>query len=153
VDRLRCYRQAVAQRTTSSIAVAASCQTVMAVIADVPAYPEWTPYTSAEVLESGPDGLPVRANFCLRSGAINDEQVMAYTWQPGSVTWEQVTGRLLRSLHGVYRLVEEPTGCLVTYELMAEPAIPMIGALRRRAEKVIVDTALKGLKERAESLG
>ena len=31
-------------------------------------------------------------------------------------------------------------------------AIPMIGMLRRKAEKVIIDTALKGLKKRVESL-
>jgi hypothetical protein len=31
-------------------------------------------------------------------------------------------------------------------------SIPMIGLLKRKAEKVIVDTALKGLKKRVESL-
>jgi hypothetical protein len=31
-------------------------------------------------------------------------------------------------------------------------AIPMIGMLKRKAEKVIIDTALKGLKRRVESL-
>jgi hypothetical protein len=29
----------------------------------------------------------------------------------------------------------------------------MIGMLRRKAEKVIIDTALKGLKKRVEALG
>ena len=38
------------------------------------------------------------------------------------------------------------------YRLAVELGIPMIGMLRRKAEKVIIDTALKGLKNRVESL-
>jgi hypothetical protein len=39
----------------------------------------------------------------------------------------------------------------VTYSLAVDLNIPMIGMLRRKAEKVIIDTALKGLKRRVES--
>ena len=39
----------------------------------------------------------------------------------------------------------------VTYSLAVDLNIPMIGLLRRKAEKVIIDTALKGLKRRVES--
>jgi hypothetical protein len=39
----------------------------------------------------------------------------------------------------------------VTYRLRVDVSIPMIGMLKRRAEKVIIDTALKGLKQRVES--
>ena len=31
--------------------------------------------------------------------------------------------------------------------------IPMIGMMKRRIEKTIIDTALKGLKKRVEALG
>ena len=40
----------------------------------------------------------------------------------------------------------------MTYRLAVDLSIPMIGMLRRKAEKVIIDTALKGLKKRVESL-
>lgn len=151
--RGRCYGHPVSQSTTSTIVIAAPAATVMDVIADVQAYPEWTPFTATEVLERDAQGRPSRAHFSLRSGGISDEQVMAYTWQPEAVTWTQVEGRLLRSLVGVYQVRPAlDATCEVTYDLTAEPVLPMIGALRRRAEKVIVDTALKGLKERAESL-
>ena len=40
----------------------------------------------------------------------------------------------------------------VTYRLAVDISIPMIGMLKRKAEKVIIDTALKGLKKRVESL-
>jgi hypothetical protein len=39
----------------------------------------------------------------------------------------------------------------VTYRLAVDVKIPMIGLLKRRAEKVIVDTALKELKKRVEA--
>jgi hypothetical protein len=38
----------------------------------------------------------------------------------------------------------------VTYTLSVELALPMIGLLRRKAEKMVMDTALKELKKRAE---
>jgi hypothetical protein len=40
----------------------------------------------------------------------------------------------------------------VTYGLSVDLAIPMIGMIKRTAEKVILDTALKELKRRVESL-
>jgi hypothetical protein len=39
----------------------------------------------------------------------------------------------------------------VTYRLAVEVSVPIIGMLRRKAEKVIIDTALKGLRRRVES--
>ena len=38
----------------------------------------------------------------------------------------------------------------LTYELAVDVRIPMIGMVRRKAEKRIIDTALKGLKQRVE---
>ncbi|MFC7720624.1 SRPBCC family protein [Nonomuraea recticatena] len=38
----------------------------------------------------------------------------------------------------------------MTYELAVDLKVPMIGMIKRKAEKVIVDTALKGLKKRVE---
>jgi hypothetical protein len=39
----------------------------------------------------------------------------------------------------------------VSYSLAVDVAIPMLGLMRRKAEKVITDTALKGLKKRVET--
>ena len=51
---------------------------------------------------------------------------------------------------GSYALVGGAGGTTVTYSLAVDLNIPMIGMLRRKAEKVIIDTALKGLKRRVE---
>ena len=43
----------------------------------------------------------------------------------------------------------------VTYELAVEVTlrVPLLGAFKRKAEQMIVDTALAGLKKRVESRG
>ncbi len=38
----------------------------------------------------------------------------------------------------------------MTYRLAVDLTIPMLGMLKRKAEKVIVDTALRELKKRVE---
>ena len=41
----------------------------------------------------------------------------------------------------------------VTYLLTLESRIPMIGPMKRKANKMIIETALRELKKRVESLG
>jgi hypothetical protein len=59
---------------------------------------------------------------------------------------------MLKAMEGAYVLRPAGEGTEVTYRLSVDLSIPMIGMLRRKAEKVIIDTALKGLKKRVESL-
>lgn len=59
---------------------------------------------------------------------------------------------MLRGMDGAYELVRRGDGTTeVTYRLAVEISIPMIGMLKRKAEKVIIDTALKGLQKRVEA--
>ena len=39
----------------------------------------------------------------------------------------------------------------VTYRLALDVSIPLIGMIKRKGEKILIDTALKGLKKRVES--
>lgn len=143
----------MADRTTSSITVGADRAAVMAVIADFAAYPEWAGQVKeAEVLSTGADGRPETVRFVLDAGVISDAYTLGYTWQDDeSVRWQVVEpGKMLAELAGSYQLTETGTGTEVTYELSADLKVPMIGMIKRKAEKVIVDTALKGLKKRVE---
>ncbi|MBV9832674.1 MAG: SRPBCC family protein [Marmoricola sp.] len=143
----------MAEQTTSSIVVDAPPAAVMAVIADFPAYPEWAQgMKSAEVLETGADGRGTRVHFELEASPIKDSYTLAYVWQgDDSVTWTLVEGKMLKAMEGAYVLREQGSGTEVTYRLAVDVSIPMIGMLKRKAEKVIIDTALKGLKKRVES--
>ena len=145
----------MAEQTTSSIIVDATPAQVMAVIADFAAYPEWAQgMKEAEVVEEGPDGRAEQVHFELEAAPIKDSYTLAYDWQGDSaVRWNLVEGRMLKAMEGAYELRPSGDGTEVTYRLAVELSIPMIGMLRRKAEKVIIDTALKGLKKRVEALG
>jgi hypothetical protein len=68
-----------------------------------------------------------------------------------SVSWKLVSGEIQKSQSGSYTLRSEPGGSTsVTYELTVDLTIPMIGLFKRKAEKIITDTALKELKKRVE---
>ena len=144
----------MADQTTSSIVIDAPAPEVMAVIADFPAYPEWAQgMKQAEVVEEGANGRAEKVHFELEATPIKDSYTLSYDWKgDSSVTWTLVEGRMLKSMEGAYLLRPSGAGTEVTYRLAVEVSIPMIGMLRRKAEKVIIDTALKGLKKRVESL-
>jgi uncharacterized membrane protein len=144
----------MADRTQMSIEIDAPPDKVMAVIADLESYPEWVAAASTvRVLEIGPQGRVRRALFVLDAGIVRDTYELVYDWAPDgrTVQWRLVSGELQKAQDGWYRLDERPGGAtLVTYELTVDLAIPMIGVLKRKAERVITDTALKELKRRVE---
>ena len=144
----------MAEQTTSSIVIDAAPAEVMAVIADFPAYPEWAQgMKKAEVVEEGAEGRADQVHFELEAAPIKDSYTLAYVWKGDSaVTWDLVEGKMLKAMEGAYLLQPSGAGTEVTYRLSVDLSIPMIGMLRRKAEKVIIDTALKGLKKRVESL-
>src|SRR5204862_1057963 len=94
-----------------------------------------------------------RVHFELDVPPIRDEYTLAYRWlDDTAVTWTMTEGRMLKALDGSYELREVDGGTEVVYRLSAELAIPLIGMLKRKGEKILIDTALKGLKKRVESL-
>jgi ribosome-associated toxin RatA of RatAB toxin-antitoxin module len=145
----------VADQTSSSIVIAAEPAQVMDVIADFPRYPEWAQgMRKAEVREQLPDGRAKDVYFEIEANPIKDSYTLTYDWHGNdSVEWTLVSGKMLKKLDGSYVLKAQGAGSTeVTYRLAAELGIPMIGMLKRKAEKVIIDAALKGLKKRVESL-
>ncbi|MEU6833539.1 SRPBCC family protein [Nocardia beijingensis] len=143
----------MADRTQRSIVIEAPSQQVMSVIADLESYPEWVSAAkSVEVLETGPDGLAKTARFVLDAGVVKDTYVLSYDWRADrkAVSWRLLSGELQKAQNGTYELIERPGGTEVVYTLTVDLNIPMIGMFKRKAEKVITDTALKELKKRVE---
>ncbi|MFE2722981.1 SRPBCC family protein [Kitasatospora sp. NPDC059327] len=143
----------MAEHTRSSITIDATPATVMAVIADFAAYPAWTgEVKEIEVLETAENGRAAQVRLLLDAGAIRDEHVLAYTWDGDrEVGWTLVRSQMLRSLDGSYSLAPLDGGRTeVTYQLAVDVKIPMLGMIKRKAEKVIIDRALAGLKKRVE---
>ncbi|MBB1255278.1 SRPBCC family protein [Streptomyces alkaliterrae] len=145
----------MAEHTRSSITIDAAPAEVMAVISDFGRYPEWTgEVKEAEILATDESGRAEQVRLLLDAGAIKDEHTLAYEW-PGEreVRWSLVKSQMLRALDGSYTLapIEGGTRTEVTYQLTVDVKIPMLGMIKRKAEKVIIDRALDGLKKRVES--
>src|SRR5207245_7187440 len=121
----------------------------IAVIADSEAYAEWCgQIKSVVVAEPGPDGRPAQVTFTLDAGVIKDDYTLAYTWHGDDrVDWHLVKSRALKSQDGSYLLDESGQATEVTYQLAVDLNIQMLGMFKRKAEKVIIDTGLKGLKK------
>ncbi|ATY95321.1 SRPBCC family protein [Streptomyces bacillaris] len=146
----------MAEHTSSSITIEAAPADVMAVIADFARYPEWTgEVKEAEVLATDGQGRAEQVRLVLDAGAIKDDHVLSYTWTGDhEVSWTLVKSQMLRSLDGTYALAPLAGGerTEVTYRLAVDVKIPLLGMIKRKAEKVIIDRALAGLKKRVESI-
>jgi len=145
----------MSESTESSIDIQAGPAAVMAVIADIASYPQWSDgIVSVQVLSRyEDDDRPADARFQVESGLIKDTYELEYDWDgDAAVSWKLTKGDLLKSMDGSYTLTDSGDGSTtVHYRLAVDVRIPMIGAMKRKVEKVIIDTALKGLKKRVES--
>ena len=145
----------MAEQTSSSIVIDAPAAAVMDVIADFAAYPDWAKgVKQATVRAEGEGGRAQEVFFSLDVAPIKDEYTLAYTWNGDhDVTWTLAEGKMLRALDGAYVLSDRGDGSTeVTYRLALDVSIPLIGMIKRKGEKILIDTALKGLKQRVESL-
>ncbi|WP_031081150.1 SRPBCC family protein [Streptomyces sp. NRRL WC-3549] len=146
----------MAEHTSSSITIEAAPADVMGVIADFARYPEWTgEVKEAEILATDGLGRAEQVRLVLDAGAIKDDHVLAYTWNSEyEVDWTLVKSQMLRALDGSYALAPLGDGdrTQVTYRLAVDVKIPLLGMIKRKAEKVIIDRALAGLKKRVESV-
>jgi len=164
----------MADSSQQSITITAPADRVAAVITDFAAYPEWvSAVKQAEVLERYPDGRARQVHFVLDAGVVKDDYVLAYDYAASAasadgawrIEWNLVRSQTQQSQHGSYELVEKATegavgvgsavhaaNTVVTYTLAVELNIPMLGMFKRKAEKMIMDAALRDLKKRVESL-
>jgi ribosome-associated toxin RatA of RatAB toxin-antitoxin module len=140
----------VADQTSASIDIAATPAEIMAVLADFEHYPDWVDSMKRAEVLSRADEQAKTVRMVLDHNLVKDDYVLAYEWQPTKVSWRLVEGTLLKAMDGAYEL--EPKGAVtgVTYHLAVDINLPMIGLFKRKAEKTIIDGALKNLKKRVE---
>jgi ribosome-associated toxin RatA of RatAB toxin-antitoxin module len=147
----------MADTSTQSIQVLAPADRVAAVICDFGRYPEWVDaIKQAEVLEEYEDGYAAQVRFQMDAGVMTDDYTLEYAYADdiSRVEWHLVEpSKTQKSQRGSYDLADNGDGTTtVTYTLEVELSIGMLGMFRRKAEKMIMDTALKQLKRRVETL-
>jgi ribosome-associated toxin RatA of RatAB toxin-antitoxin module len=147
----------MADQTESTVMIDSAPGNVLEVIADFERYPEWAgAVKQAEVLQQQSDGRASRVRFTLDAGAVRDTYSLNYTWDvaadgSGELSWKLDESGVMKAMDGSYRLTPVGAGTQVTYTLAIDLRIPMLGMLRRKAEKTIIDTALTELKKHVES--
>lgn len=151
----------MAERTEGSITIDADPAAIMAVIADYEAYPEWSDgIKEVEIVEPGEGGRARRVRFAISAGPIDARYVLEYEYRADDrgVSWTYVEGSgAIKDLEGEYELSPGDGATEVTYRLAMDVNVPGPGFLKRKlmaeGEKRVIGTALKGLKDRVESLG
>ena len=148
----------MADSSTQSIVVAARAGRVAAVICDFARYPEWVSAVKLRPRSwrSTTTGTPARSGSSWTPACIRDEYTLVYEYAEdiSRIEWslaEPSTAQ--RVQQGSYDLVDNGDGSTtVTYTLAVDLVISLPGVLRRRAEKTIMETALRDLKRRVESM-
>ena len=151
-----CSLRTMADTSTQAILIAAPPARIAEVICDFAAYPDWvSAIKAAEVVEEYEDGYASQVRFRLDAGVIVDEYTLRYEYAEdiSRIEWHLVApSKMQKSQDGSYDIADNGDGsATVTYTLAVELSIGMLGMFKRRAEKMIMDAALKDLKRRVES--
>jgi uncharacterized membrane protein len=147
----------MADTSTQSIVIDAPPTRIAAVICDFARYPEWvSAIRSAQVVQEYEDGYASQVRFGLDAGVATDEYILEYEYAEdiSRIEWHLVApSKMQKSQDGSYDIQANEDGTsTVTYTLSVELAISMLGMFKRKAEKMIMDSALRDLKRRVESL-
>ena len=143
------------EERTEQTAIAASPDACFAVAVDFERYPEWAAdIKSVEVLERDDQRRGTRVRFRAAAMGQSIRYTLDYDYSdaPRTLAWVQSDGDLTRKLDGSY--VFEPDGAggtTMTYHLVVDLKVPLLGFIKRRAENRILHTALRELKARAEA--
>jgi ribosome-associated toxin RatA of RatAB toxin-antitoxin module len=138
----------MAIKESREIVIEASPQEILDVIADFDSLPDWSSaHQSAEVLETGDDGLPSKVKMKVKTAGITDEQVVAYTWGDNTASWTLVSSSAQRAQDGKYVLTPEGDKTGVKFSLTLDPKVPLPGFVLKRVVKGSMETATEGLRK------
>lgn len=144
----------MAETTEGSTEIAASPAEVMEVISDYGSYPDWaTGIKKTSVTKKDSKGRPTEVAFEVSQMGVGAKYTLAYRYSAKDlgVSWTTVEASgAVKDITGEYVLELAGAGTKVTYRTTIETAIPLMGFVRRQAEKQIINTALGGLKKRVE---
>lgn len=143
----------MAESGSASIDIEASVEELFDIVTDMESYPDWVKgMQEIEILERDGDGHPARVRQQIDAGIKILSYVLAYSYDPpGRVSWVSEPGGDVKHIEGSYSFEVNDDGTTqVTYELTIDPGFPAPGFMVRKAAKSIMNTALDGLKARAE---
>jgi ribosome-associated toxin RatA of RatAB toxin-antitoxin module len=143
----------MAHHGTSTIDVDATAEELMAIAADLVAYPDWLPdVMRVEVRGHDDEGRPTASEMTVDVTIKEVTYTLDYEYDGVErMSWTSRPGGDVKSIEGSYLFeINDAGGTTVTYDLAIDPGFPVPGFLLKRAAKHITSAALDGLKARAE---
>ena len=137
----------------NDIDISASVAEIMEVIADIDSLPSWSAaHTAASILAADEDGWPTRVHEKISQFGVKDEMTLAYEWYDGEVSWQlEEPSSAQKRQECRYLLTDNGDGTThVEFSLTVELKIPLPGLVVKKGQKVVAETATKGLKKEVE---
>ncbi|MDQ1490324.1 MAG: hypothetical protein QOJ23_2838 [Actinomycetota bacterium] len=146
----------MADEARESIHVEATPERCYAVAIDFDRYPQWaTDVKEIEVLDRDDEGRGRRVRYQISALGKSIGYTLEYDYAdaPGGFSWKLEQADFLKRLDGAYRFDPDGDGTRVGYVLTVDVTLPLPGFMKRAAAGMIVDNAMKQLKEYIEAGG
>jgi uncharacterized membrane protein len=143
----------MADEGRGEVTIDAPMDAVWAVVTDLEAYPSWAgDIKHVQVLTTDDRGRPATAAFRVGGFGVTVGYTIEYDHDPPStLRWHLLSSNELRRMDGEYLFSADGSGgTRVEYRLTVDLRIPVLGIVKRRAERTIIHHALSGLKQRVE---
>jgi Polyketide cyclase / dehydrase and lipid transport len=130
----------------------ASPHDVLAVLADVEAYPLWSDiHESVTVVDRHPSGQPHHVSAVVKVLGIRGRQSLEFHWGSDWMNWDATESTRERAGHAEYTLVRELDRTRVRLDLTVEPTTPLPEFLLRRGADKVMAALTEGLRKRVSS--
>jgi hypothetical protein len=138
---------------TAKIDIKATPGEILAVIADVSDYAQWSAVHKWTTIDSTyPDGRPRRVTMGVSASGLTDTLVLDYAWTANGVSWSLVKPtHQQKDQRGSYSIIDGGDVSQVHCELTIDPAVPLPGIIVRAIMKNAIRAGTDGLKQRVES--
>ena len=122
-------------------------------IVDYESFSRWQDAVdSVEVIDRTPEGLGQDVRLSVDAKIRKIDYVLRYSYtRPTEIRWDFVEGNGMRDMDGVYTLESlGPERTRATYNLGADPELPVPGIIVRRTHKQLVKRSVEDLRDEAE---
>jgi ribosome-associated toxin RatA of RatAB toxin-antitoxin module len=139
---------------SKTVEVDADAASIMAIVADFEAYPQWNPgIKGAWVLARYDDGRPSQLRLDTDINGMPGTYIQA-VYYPGANQIQTVMqqGDLFAKQEQLFSVVETGQTCLLTVDVDVESSMPVPAPMVKMLVNNVLDSLAQNLKQRAEEL-